>query len=146
MTNDHTVLFDPRTGCTITLVPRRTNTGMDASRYTRIYMDNVEADARVFMLHLDIPDCGAPGYNAAVDAFNRAYRAACLSYARETTHGPDLKMRYSRTAGCACGCSPGIVTNSHMIDETTGRVLDVHIKVLGFEEMPEDDDFDGNEE
>ena len=54
---------------------------------------------------------------------SKAYRAALL-----TRHPEFLgRVRWSQTAGCGCGCSPGFILDTTMRDK--GRPVDLYLTV-----------------
>lgn len=61
------------------------------------------------------------------DMLNRAIASAKRKYALEALHTidewSDVTGRFSRTAGCTCGCSPGVVLDRELYRD--GRQLDL---------------------
>lgn len=102
---------------------------------TRIYVESPYVDSS--HIDWDIVDEDTPEGKEETKkarAFNRAYMTAKVKFAHEALEildSPlaDSKLRYSRTAGCACGCSPAVVIDGDRTYKVDGTPADLFITV-----------------
>jgi hypothetical protein len=102
---------------------------------TRIYADATDAQAEERSgVKRDQLRYTQKGEDKAMDALWRKFNRAEAELRKEialgwlVSHGfNDVKVRFQRTAGCACGCSPAVVADRTITLEGFGRVADVMV-------------------
>lgn len=132
---------------TVTMVPRKWERGYsrEYDRNARVYV-SVDGLEKVFpelaasLAALPAPlDRGEDKANdQAYDRHNRLYAKLSKQVAMEAVVGlietgkldrvgQELKASFSRTAGCSCPCSPGVVLNSLLFIAADSRRCDIYI-------------------
>jgi hypothetical protein len=144
MKNSTIELVDPELGATIKIVGRDYESNRQYNAKTRIHVWGIDNLPDLVVENVTLPEPKEIGEDPANDRayarYNRLYgRKSCevarhvlekiaLSSPQLTEQLPDLKLRFSRVAGCGCGCSPGIVAND--VIRMGDHRVDIYITLL----------------
>jgi len=140
MTKQSIELPVPELNATVKIVARDPSEGFkEYDKKSRVHIWGVDALPEVFIESVTLPASKERGVDPendkAYDRYNRLYGRAyktlgeliigSLALNPQAAFADDLKLRFSRVAGCSCGCSPGLVA-SHTL-RYDGRPVDVYV-------------------
>lgn len=143
---DHIEMVDAETQAVIKIVFRDMSDGGPKSYYakSRVYVFGVENLPELVIEDVTLPDPQVLGVDPENDKAyvrrNRLYAKKTCEVAHATlerlaevsTLNSGIKLRFSRKAGCSCGCSPGVIADGTL--HVDGRPFDLFITLVDHQE------------
>lgn len=102
------------------------------NRKTRVHAPVSRAEV-LERFGLELPPFSVKGKDPEVDIAWRKYNRAEITIMRERARKwlddnglSDVKLSFSRKAGCSCGCSPGFIADRQIVQDR-GTILDIFV-------------------